>query len=192
MDSWVWHQVSLELGDINVKGTVVDIDGDEMTRVIWQWIKERQAKISKQPMTGKRYIADEIDLIRQQVIFGWSSEDMEMQIADMASTGKETTFCMGDDAPLAVLSEKPDVLYNYFKQRFAQVTNPAIDPLRENLVMSLDMYLGKKGDAIVAEPNADNAAQIKIDSPVINEAELDQIKKARKTEIGRASCRERV
>jgi glutamate synthase (ferredoxin) len=146
-----------------------------------QWIKERQAKISKQPMTGKRYIADEIDLIRQQVIFGWSSEDMEMQIADMASTGKETTFCMGDDAPLAVLSEKPHVLYNYFKQRFAQVTNPAIDPLRENLVMSLDMYLGKKGDAIVAEPNADNAAQIKIDSPVINEAELDQIKKARKT-----------
>ena len=60
-----------------------------------------------------------------QVVFGWSSEDMEMQIADMASTGKETTFCMGDDTPLAVLSEKPHVLFNYFKQRFAQVTAPS-------------------------------------------------------------------
>jgi len=145
-----------------------------------QWIKERQAKVGKQPMTAKRYLDDEISLIRQQVVFGWSSEDMEMQIADMASTGKETTFCMGDDAPLAVLSNKPHVLYNYFKQRFAQVTNPAIDPLRENLVMSLDMYLGKKG-TVFAEPTADNAAQVKIDSPVINEAELDMIKKARKT-----------
>jgi len=145
-----------------------------------QWIKDRQAKISKQPMSGKRYFNEEIDLIRQQVCFGWSSEDMEMQIADMASTGKETTFCMGDDAPLAVLSDKPHVLYNYFKQRFAQVTNPAIDPLRENLVMSLDMYLGKKG-TVFEEPTAEGAAQVKIDSPCINEAELDMIKEARKT-----------
>jgi glutamate synthase (ferredoxin) len=144
-----------------------------------QWLEEKQAAITKQPMTGKAYLT-EIDLIRQQVAFGWSAEDMEMQIADMASTGKETTFCMGDDAPLAVLSAKPHTLYNYFKQRFAQVTNPPIDPLRENLVMSLDMYLGKKG-TIFGEPSADNARQVKINSPVINEAELSMIKDARKT-----------
>lgn len=83
--------------------------------------QDKQTLIKKQPMSGERVYDDEISLVRQQVVFGWSSEDMEMQIADMASTGKETTFCMGDDAPLAVLSEKPHVLYNYFKQRFAQV-----------------------------------------------------------------------
>ena len=139
-----------------------------------QWIKERQAKISKQPMTGKRYIADEIDLIRQQVIFGWSSEDMEMQIADMASTGKETTFCMGDDAPLAVLSEKPHVLYNYFKQRFAQVTNPPIDPLREGVVMGLDMSLGKRYDLVQA-PSEELAKQLRVDSPLLNQADMDAV-----------------
>jgi len=139
-----------------------------------KWIKEKQTLITKQPMSGKRVFDDELSLIRQQVVFGWSSEDMDMQIADMASTGKETTFCMGDDAPLAVLSEKPHVLYNYFKQRFAQVTNPAIDPLRENLVMSLDMYLGKKGNAIEEATEA-NAQQIKIESPVLNENELKMI-----------------
>jgi len=142
-----------------------------------KWIKDKQTLIKKQPMSGERVYDDEISLVRQQVVFGWSSEDMEMQIADMASTGKETTFCMGDDAPLAVLSEKPHVLYNYFKQRFAQVTNPAIDPLRENLVMSLDMYLGKKGNAIEPATEA-NAAQIKIESPVINENEMKMIEKS--------------
>mmetsp|Transcript_26391 Transcript_26391/g.86725 ORF Transcript_26391/g.86725 Transcript_26391/m.86725 type:complete len:1602 (-) Transcript_26391:107-4912(-) len=145
-----------------------------------KWLKEKQTKVEKQPMKADRLFKNEIDLIRQQVVFGWASEDMEMQIADMASTGKETTFCMGDDAPLAVLSEKPHTLYNYFKQRFAQVTNPPIDPLRENLVMSLDMYLGRKGNCI--EPASDhNAEQIKIESPVINEKELDMIKGAKKS-----------
>lgn len=87
-----------------------------------------------------------IQQVVQQAAFGWSSEDVEMQIADMAGTGKETTFSMGDDIPLAVLSERPHVLYDYFKQRFAQVTNPPIDSLREGAVMSLEMSLGKKGN----------------------------------------------
>eukprot|EP00281_Chroomonas_sp_CCMP1168_P021546 CAMPEP_0206230908 /NCGR_PEP_ID=MMETSP0047_2-20121206/10538_1 /ASSEMBLY_ACC=CAM_ASM_000192 /TAXON_ID=195065 /ORGANISM="Chroomonas mesostigmatica_cf, Strain CCMP1168" /LENGTH=2187 /DNA_ID=CAMNT_0053654419 /DNA_START=28 /DNA_END=6591 /DNA_ORIENTATION=+ len=141
------------------------------------WLKAEQKVIKKQPMTGDRLWDEEINLIRNQVLFGWSSEDMEMQIADMASTGKETTFCMGDDAPLAVLSDKPHVLFNYFKQRFAQVTNPAIDPLRENLVMSLDMTLGKKGN-IVEAPNAANAATIHIESPVMNENEMKQMRES--------------
>ena len=86
-----------------------------------EWLRRQQVVVRKQPFSGERLWPDEATLVRNQVVFGWSSEDMEMQIADMASTGKETTFCMGDDTPLAVLSEKPHVLYNYFKQRFAQV-----------------------------------------------------------------------
>ena len=79
-----------------------------------------------------------------QATFGWSLEDIGMQIQDMAGGAKETTYSMGDDAPLAVLSVKAHPTYNYFKQRFAQVTNPPIDPLREGVVMSLGMTLGKK------------------------------------------------
>ena len=75
-----------------------------------------------------------------------------MVIQPMAAEGKEPTFCMGDDIPLAVLSEKPHVLYDYFKQRFAQVTNPAIDPLRESLVMSLKVELGERGNLLLPKP----------------------------------------
>jgi hypothetical protein len=69
------------------------------------------------------------ELLRQQNAFGYTAEDVDMIIQDMAAQGKEPTYCMGDDIPLAVLSDKPHLLYDYFKQRFAQVTNPAIDPL---------------------------------------------------------------
>jgi hypothetical protein len=92
----------------------------------------------------------------------------------MASQGKEPTFCMGDDTPLAVLSNKPRLLYDYFKQRFAQVTNPPIDPLRENLVMSLAMFLGERGNLL--EPKAESARMIKLRSPLVNELELEAIK----------------
>ena len=68
----------------------------------------------------------------------------------MGAEGKEPTFCMGDDTPLAVLSVRPHMVYDYIKQRFAQVTNPAIDPLREGLVMSLEMKLGKKSNILQA------------------------------------------
>ncbi|MDB9376456.1 glutamate synthase central domain-containing protein, partial [Nodularia sphaerocarpa] len=85
---------------------------------------------------------DKQTLLRHQLAFGYTTEDVEMVIQPMAAEGKEATFCMGDDIPLAVLSEKPHLLYDYFKQRFAQVTNPAIDPLREKLVMSLNVELG--------------------------------------------------
>ncbi|KAM0836082.1 hypothetical protein ACQ4PT_062543 [Festuca glaucescens] len=88
--------------------------------------------------------------------FGYSSEDVQMVIETMASQGKEPTFCMGDDIPLAVLSQKPHMLFDYFKQRFAQVTNPAIDPLREGLVMSLEVNIGKRGNILEVGPeNAD-------------------------------------
>lgn len=96
-----------------------------------------------------------------------------MVIQPMAQDGKEATFCMGDDIPLAVLSEKPHLLYDYFKQRFAQVTNPAIDPLRESLVMSLKVELGEKGNLL--DPKPEYARRLKLDSPVLLNNELTAI-----------------
>ncbi len=112
----------------------------------------------------------ELDLLQRQTAFGFTAEDMDLVIEEMAGSGKEPTYCMGDDIPLAVLSSKPHLLYDYFKQRFAQVTNPPIDPLREKLVMSLEMHLGKRGSALLPEPEA--AAVLHLASPVLNEAEL--------------------
>ncbi|HLO49667.1 MAG TPA: glutamate synthase large subunit [Kamptonema sp.] len=117
---------------------------------------------------------DATTLLRYQTAFGYTAEDLEMVIAEMANTGKEPTFCMGDDIPLAVLSQRPHLLYDYFKQRFAQVTNPPIDPLREGMVMSLSMQLGERGNLL--EAKAENARRLKINSPVLNEAELAWVK----------------
>ncbi|MEO1093885.1 MAG: glutamate synthase-related protein [Cyanobacteria bacterium J06638_28] len=113
------------------------------------------------------------NLLQQQTAFGYTAEDVEMIIQDMAALGKEPTYCMGDDIPLAVLSTKAHLLYDYFKQRFAQVTNPAIDPLRERLVMSLTTELGKRGNLL--EEHADYAHLIRLESPVLNEPELSLI-----------------
>ena len=75
-------------------------------------------------------------------MFGYTQEELTMLLLPMAKTGQEATGSMGTDTPLAVLSDKPQLLFSYFKQHFAQVTNPAIDPIREELVMSLENYLG--------------------------------------------------
>ncbi len=115
-------------------------------------------------------------LLRHQIAFGYTTEDVEMIIQPMAIDGKEPTFCMGDDIPLAVLSAKPHLLYDYFKQRFAQVTNPPIDPLREKLVMSLAVELGGKGNLL--DPKAEYARRFKLDTPVLTAAQLIEIQQS--------------
>nr|ARW68253.1 glutamate synthase [Chondria sp. (in: red algae)] len=140
-----------------------------------EWLLNNRLKIVYQPYLND----DNLDLIyiaRLQTAFGYSNEDVELVIEHMASSAKEPTFCMGDDIPLAILSDKPHLLYDYFKQRFAQVTNPAIDPLRENLVMSLVTHLGPKGNFL--EPTQKMAQSIQINSPIINENELLLISKS--------------
>ena len=107
------------------------------------WPK-RERMLDRWSFPSERLYDDETTTFAQAT-FGWGLEDIGMQIADMAGAAKETTYSMGDDAPLAVLSERPHVLYNYFKQRFAQVTNPPIDPLREGIVMSLGHDSWKEG-----------------------------------------------
>ncbi|MHC5723497.1 MAG: glutamate synthase large subunit, partial [Nostoc sp.] len=117
---------------------------------------------------------DKQTLLQLQTAFGYTTEDVEMVIHPMAIAGSEPTFCMGDDIPLAVLSQKPHLLYDYFKQRFAQVTNPAIDPLREKLVMSLKVELGERGNLL--EPKPEYARRLKLESPLLTEVELEAIK----------------
>lgn len=133
------------------------------------WLQQHRLELTPAPFDASTHLAD-AELVQAQTAFGFSQEDVEMVVEAMAETGKEPVFCMGDDAPLAVLSGQPHPLYDYFKQRFAQVTNPAIDPLRESLVMSLDVYLGAKGNLLNPEPTAARLLHLK--SPVLNEAEL--------------------
>ncbi|MDP4831206.1 MAG: glutamate synthase subunit alpha, partial [Cyanobium sp. MAG_185] len=93
------------------------------------WLAQHRRNLVPQPWTQERQLGD-LELLQQQTAFGFTAEDFELVIEDMAGAAKEPTYCMGDDIPLAVLSDKPHLLYDYFKQRFAQVTNPPIDPLR--------------------------------------------------------------
>nr|QJC58643.1 ferredoxin-dependent glutamate synthase [Synechococcus sp. UTEX 2380] len=137
------------------------------------WLKENRQVLESQDFVGDRQ-QSEADLLRLQTAFGYTAEDVEMIINAMAEMGKEPTFCMGDDIPLAVLSDKPRLLYDYFKQRFAQVTNPPIDPLRESLVMSLNMYLGERGNLL--DCGTEDAKVLKLNSPVLNEAELQRVR----------------
>jgi len=139
-----------------------------------EWLKNRQT-LQPQPFPEATEL-DASTLLRQQTAFGYTTEDVEMIIEEMASQGKEPTFCMGDDIPLAVLSDKPRLLYDYFKQRFAQVTNPPIDPLRESLVMSLSMQLGERGNLLEVNPEA--AHLLKLETPVLNDADLAQIRQS--------------
>jgi len=137
-----------------------------------QWLQANRQTIQPQLFLETQALPA-ADLLRQQTAFGYTAEDLDMIIQDMAAQGKEPTYCMGDDIPLAVLSEKPHLLYNYFKQRFAQVTNPAIDPLRERLVMSLTTQLGERGNLLDQRP--DYARLLKLTTPVLNETELEEI-----------------
>nr|QCI08974.1 glutamate synthase [Inkyuleea mariana] len=137
-----------------------------------KWIEKYQQTLNQQVYLDDLNL-DRLEMMRWHTVFGYTNEDVELVIEHMASSAKEPTFCMGDDTPLAILSDKPHLLYDYFKQRFAQVTNPAIDPLRESLVMSLTTYLGPKGNLL--EPEAYMAESIKFSSPIINEKELEKL-----------------
>ncbi|KAG9457365.1 hypothetical protein H6P81_001873 [Aristolochia fimbriata] len=139
-----------------------------------RWLDENMRSLKPMNFLSTTVMDDDV-ILRHQQAYGYSSEDVQMVIESMAAQGKEPTFCMGDDIPLAVLSQRPHMIYNYFKQRFAQVTNPAIDPLREGLVMSLEVNIGKRGNILEVGP--ENASQVILSSPVLNEGELESLMK---------------
>jgi glutamate synthase (ferredoxin) len=143
------------------------------------WVRQSIVNPSELQENQPACKTDEIALIRRMKRFGYTVEDVEKILRPMSSEGREPIGSMGDDTPLAVLSAKPRLLYSYFKQRFAQVTNPAIDPIRERAVMSLTTLLGARPDSTPDAPLS--STLIRMSSPVLTEAQVDWISKQRKS-----------
>ena len=113
-----------------------------------EWLSTNRIELEKLK-SGRKAENRVENLLKMERLFGYSEEDVSSTIIPMATTGQEPTAAMGNDTPLAVLSPRPQVFFNYFRQQFAQVTNPAIDSIRENLVMSLTEYIGRVGHGIL-------------------------------------------
>ncbi|MDR1153275.1 MAG: glutamate synthase subunit alpha [Bacteroidales bacterium] len=136
-----------------------------------EWLSKNRIVLSdiSSGRTVKQTVEHFPELMR---VFGYTREDIERIIIPMGREGKEPVGSMGNDTPLAVLSDKPQLLFDYFKQLFAQVTNPPIDPIREELVMSLSLYIGCQ-ETNLLKPSPDLCKMVKLTSPVINNRDLD-------------------
>jgi glutamate synthase (NADPH/NADH) large chain len=135
------------------------------------WLNENRVQLEK--LKSGRHVDNGVsDLGRKLVTFGFGQEDIDRTIIPMATAGQEPVAAMGNDTPLAVVSDRPQVLFNYFRQQFAQVTNPAIDPIREELVMSLTEYIGAVGTNILT-PDASNCKMVRLPQPVLTNTQLD-------------------
>jgi glutamate synthase (NADPH) large chain len=140
-----------------------------------RWLRENKIALSSidesPPTATRRELAS---LVQRQKVFGYTEEDLRILMAPMAEKGEEATGSMGTDTPLAVLSDQPQLLFNYFKQHFAQVTNPAIDPIREELVMSLKQYIG--GEAALLLELPDHAQMLELDRPVLTNQDIAKLR----------------
>ena len=136
-----------------------------------QWLSTNRIQLEK--LKSGRHIDNAVEhLLEKEIMFGYGAEDIEKTIAPMAVSGQEPTASMGNDTPLAVLSSRPQTFFNYFRQQFAQVTNPAIDSIREELVMSLTEYIGRVGTGIL-NPDETNCKMVRLPHPILNNTELD-------------------
>ena len=136
-----------------------------------EWLNENRVQLEKLK-SGRKVDNGVSDLSAKLVTFGFGQEDIDKTIIPMATAGQEPVAAMGNDTPLAVISDRPQVLFNYFRQQFAQVTNPAIDPIREELVMSLTEYIGAVGTNILT-PDASNCKMVRLPQPVLTNTQLD-------------------
>ncbi len=140
-----------------------------------EWLRENKIRVEDLPEAGSEYRQPKAtELISRQQIFGFSTEDIRIVLTQMAETGKEALGSMGIDTPLAVLSDKAQHLSSYFKQLFAQVTNPPIDPIRERMVMSLLTDIGGLSNLLEESPN--HCKQIEIQQPVLRNKEVEKIR----------------
>ncbi|KAB4081966.1 glutamate synthase large subunit [Bacteroides uniformis] len=182
--------MDFEPGDIKEKGRLqpgkILLIGTEKGEIYYDGELKKQlaeAKPYRTWLAGNRIELDELKSGRKVShsvenydsmlrIFGYSKEDVERLIVPMCTIGAEPINSMGNDTPLAVLSDKPQLLYNYFRQQFAQVTNPPIDPIREELVMSLTEYIGAVGMNILT-PSENHCKMVRLNHPILNNAQLD-------------------
>ena len=122
--------------------------------------------------SGRKIEHNEADLLHKELLFGCTAEDVENTLRPMCERGIEATSSMGNDTPLAVLTERPQSFFNYFRQQFAQVTNPPIDSIREQMVMSLFEYIGRVGTGILT-PDEDNCKMVRLPYPILTNTQLD-------------------
>ena len=136
-----------------------------------QWLNTNRIQLEKLH-SGRKVDNSLPDLLRHEIEFGFGEEDVDGTIVPMSTKGQEPTASMGNDTPLAVLSDRPQIFFNYFRQQFAQVTNPAIDSIRENLVMSLSEYIGRVGTGILT-PDETNCKMVRLPHPILTNTQLD-------------------
>jgi len=136
-----------------------------------QWLSTNRIELEK--LKSGRKVENSVEnLERKLLAFGFAQEDIDKTVIPMCTNGSEPVAAMGNDTPLAVLSDRPQIFFNYFRQQFAQVTNPAIDPIREELVMSLTEYIGAVGTNILT-PDASNCKMVRLPHPILTNTQLD-------------------
>ncbi len=136
-----------------------------------QWLNTNRIELEK--LKSGRKVENSVPNFERKLInFGFGQEDIDKTVIPMCTAGQEPVAAMGNDTPLAVLSDKPQIFFNYFRQQFAQVTNPAIDPIREELVMSLTEYIGAVGTNILT-PDESNCKMVRLPQPVLTNTQLD-------------------
>ncbi len=136
-----------------------------------EWLSTNRIQLEK--LKSGRHVENSVENYERKLInFGFGQEDIDKTVVPMATVGQEPVAAMGNDTPLAVISDRPQIFFNYFRQQFAQVTNPAIDPIREELVMSLTEYIGAVGTNILT-PDASNCKMVRLPQPVLTNTQLD-------------------
>jgi glutamate synthase (NADPH) large chain len=140
-----------------------------------EWLKQHQITLDQLPSPPRVYGFDPKTILQRQRAFGYSEEDLRILLAPMSTNGEEPVGSMGVDTPLACLSDQPQPLFNYFKQLFAQVTNPAIDPIREELVMSLCSYIGTERNILEETPQ--HCHTLKLPHPILTNLDLEKLRR---------------
>ena len=136
-----------------------------------QWLSTNRIQLEK--LKSGRKVENSVENYDRKLrAFGFGQEDIDKTVVPMCTNGQEPVAAMGNDTPLAVISDKPQIFFNYFRQQFAQVTNPAIDPIREELVMSLTEYIGAVGTNILT-PDESNCKMVRLPQPVLTNTQLD-------------------
>ncbi len=165
--------VDLEAGriipDDEIKGRLA------ARRPYGEWLRENQSSLDELPDPPRWQQTDFDSIVQRQRSFGYTAEELRVILAPMASQGQEPVGSMGVDTPLACLSDKPQLLFNYFKQLFAQVTNPAIDPIREELVMSLTGFIGRERNLLDETPQ--HCHTLKLKNPILTNHDLEKLRR---------------
>ena len=163
------------------------IPDEEIKERLWsrrpyaQWLRENQITLDSLAEPPRFHPSDQDSIITRQRAFGYTEEEIRMLMLPMAIDGQEPVGSMGTDTPLACLSDKPQPLFNYFKQLFAQVTNPAIDPIREELVMSLTSYIGTERNILAETPQ--NCHTLKLPHPILTNRDLEKLRRVSTSEL---------